>query len=206
MQAANTGWVAPSIHGELLKLGIEVSQATVSKYLLRTKKPRSQAWRTFLNNHTDSMAAMDSFTVPTASFRVLYVFIVLSHDRRRVVHFNATEHPTGRWTAQQIVEAFPFDSAPRYLLFRRSFIPLHEIFGLTRATAVFPAISIEIRSRRAGSPFSFGDGCWLATKAGKSATLICWYPSGRYPVIQASGWNALNALSLFDSYMQSKSV
>jgi transposase InsO family protein len=116
MQAANMGSGAPRIHGELLKLGIEVSQATISKYMLRSKKPPSQTWRTFLNNHADSAAAMDFFTVPTACFRVLYVFIVLSHDRRRVVHFNATEHPTGRWTAQQMVEAFPFNSAPRYLL------------------------------------------------------------------------------------------
>src|SRR5210317_281949 len=116
MQASNIGWGAPRIHGELLKLGIEVSQATVSKYMLRSKKPPSQTWRVFLNNHADCLAAMDFFTVPTARFRVLYVFIVLSHDRRRVVHFNATEHPTARWTAQQLVEAFPFDTAPRYLL------------------------------------------------------------------------------------------
>lgn len=116
MQAANIGWGAPRIHGELLKLGIEVSQATVSKYMLRSKKPPAQTWRAFLNNHAECVAAMDFFTVPTARFRVLYVFIVLSHDRRRVLHFNATHHPTARWTAQQLVEAFPFDSAPRYLM------------------------------------------------------------------------------------------
>ncbi|MDZ7781677.1 MAG: integrase core domain-containing protein [Halioglobus sp.] len=116
MQASNIGWGAPRIHGELLKLGIEVSQATVSKYMLWAKKPPSQTWRTFLNNHADCLAAMDFFTVPTARFRVLYVLLVLSHDRRRVVHFNVTEHPTARWTAQQLVEAFPFDTAPRYLL------------------------------------------------------------------------------------------
>jgi transposase InsO family protein len=115
MQASNIGWGAPRIHGELLKLGIEVSQATVSKYMIRSKKPPSQTWRAFLSNHEESLAAMDFFTVPTARFRVLYVFIVLSHDRRRVVHFNATEHPTAQWTAQQLVEAFPFDTAPRYL-------------------------------------------------------------------------------------------
>ena len=115
MQASNIGWGAPRIHGELLKLGIEVSQATVSKYMLRSKKPPSQTWRAFLNNHADCLAAMDFFTIPTARFRVLYVFIVLSHDRRQVVHFNATEHPTAQWTAQQLVEAFPFDTAPRYL-------------------------------------------------------------------------------------------
>ena len=115
MQASNIGWGAPRIHGELLKLGIEVSQATVSKYMIRSKKPPSQTWRAFLSNHEESLAAMDFFTVPTARFRVLYVFIVLSQDRRQIVHFNATEHPTAQWTAQQLVEAFPFDTAPRYL-------------------------------------------------------------------------------------------
>ena len=122
MQASNISWGAPRIHGELLKLGIEVSQATVSKYMLKSKKPPSQTWRTFLYNHADCLAAMDFFTVPTARFRVLYVFIVLSHDRRKVVYFNATEHPTADWTAQQLFEAFPFDSAPRYLLHDRDAI------------------------------------------------------------------------------------
>ncbi len=116
MQATNMGWGAPRIHGELLKLGIKVSQATVSKYMRHPNKPPSQTWGTFLSNHTECLAALDFFTVPTAGFRVLYVFIVLSHDRRQVVHFNVIEHPTAQWIAQQLVEAFPFDSAPRYLL------------------------------------------------------------------------------------------
>jgi transposase InsO family protein len=115
MQASNIGWGAPRIHGELLKLGIEVSEATVSKYMLRSKKPPSQTWRAFLNNHADCLAAIDFFTVPTARFRAFYVFIVLSHDRRQVIHFNATEHPTAQWPAQQLVKAFPFDTAPRYI-------------------------------------------------------------------------------------------
>ena len=116
MQSANIGWGAPRIHGELLKLGIEISQASVSKYMARYRKPPSQTWRTFLDNHVTDLVSIDFFTVPTATFRVLYVFIVLSHDRRKIVHFNVTEHPTAQWTAQQIVEAFPFDTAPRYLL------------------------------------------------------------------------------------------
>jgi putative transposase len=116
MQAANVGWGAPRIHGELLKLGIEISQATVSKYMARPQKPSSQTWRTFLENHADCIAGIDFFTVPTATFRILYVFIVLSHDRRHIMHFNVTAHPTAQWTAQQLVEAFPFDTAPRYLL------------------------------------------------------------------------------------------
>ncbi len=95
--------------------------------MLQSKKPPSQTWRTFLYNHADFVSAMDFFTaapaaVPTARFRVLYVFIVLSHDRRKVAHFNATEHPTTRWTAQQLVEAFPFDTAPRYFLHDRDAI------------------------------------------------------------------------------------
>jgi len=116
MQSANVGWGAPRIHGGLPKLGIEISQATVSKYMSRHRKPPSQNWRTFLNNHVTDLASIDFFTVPTATFRVLYVLIILSHDRRKIVHFNATTNPTAQWTAQQIVEAFPFDTAPRYLL------------------------------------------------------------------------------------------
>jgi hypothetical protein len=87
-----------------------------SKYMVHQQKPPSQTWRTFLENHADCMAGIDFFTVPTVTFRILYVFIVLSHDRRQVVHFNVTEHPAGQWAAQQLVQAFPFDSAPRYLL------------------------------------------------------------------------------------------
>ncbi len=88
----------------------------MGKYLRRHRKPPSQTWRTFLKNHMQQMASMDFFTAPTATFRVLFVFIVLSHDRRRIVHFNVTEHPTEKWTVQQIQEAFPWDEAPRYLI------------------------------------------------------------------------------------------
>ena len=116
MQSENIGWGAPRIHGELLKLGIEISQATISKYMVHRRKPPSQTWRTFLENHTDCLASIDFFTVPTATFRILYVFIILRHDRRHIVHFNVTAHPTAQWKAQQLIEAFPFDTAPRYLL------------------------------------------------------------------------------------------
>jgi transposase InsO family protein len=127
MQAANVGWGAPRIHGELLKLGIDISQATISRYMVRQQNPPSQTWRTFLENHADCIAGIDFFTVPTATFRVLYVFIVLSHDRRQVVHFNVTEHPTAQWTAQQLVEEFPYDSAPRYLLRDRDAIYAEKV-------------------------------------------------------------------------------
>ena len=94
MSQANFLWGAPRIHGELLKLGIQVAPSTVGKYLRRRRSPPSQTWRTFLTNHLEQMASMDFFTVPTATFRVLFVFIVLSHDRRRVMHFNVTDHPS----------------------------------------------------------------------------------------------------------------
>ncbi len=122
MSLANPLWGAPRIHGELLKLGLEVSQATVAKYMARGRKPPSQTWRTFLNNHLQQLVSTDFFVVPTVTFRVLYVFVVLAHDRRRLLHFNVTAHPTSEWTAQQIVEAFAWDKAPRYLLHDRDSI------------------------------------------------------------------------------------
>jgi putative transposase len=116
MAAANPLWGAPRIHGELLKLGIHVAERTVSRLLPKRRSPPSQTWRTFLNNHVRDLVSLDFFTVPTAGLRVLFVLVVLAHERRRVVHFNVTEHPTAHWTAQQIVDAFPDDTAPAYLL------------------------------------------------------------------------------------------
>jgi transposase InsO family protein len=117
MAVANPLWGAPRIHGELLKVGIEISERTVSNLMPRRKpKPPSQTWRTFLKNHMANMVSIDFFTVQTATFRVLFVLIVLSHSRRQVGHFNITSNPTARWTAQQIVEAFPWDTVPKYLL------------------------------------------------------------------------------------------
>ena len=112
MAHANPLWGAPRIHGELQKLGIEISQATVSKYLVRHRKPPSQTWRTFLTNHVQTLVAVDFFTVPTVMFKVLFVFVVLAHARRRVVHINVTDAPTAQWTTQQLAEAFPWDTAP----------------------------------------------------------------------------------------------
>jgi len=116
MALANPLWGSPRIHGELLKLGCEVSQRSVARLMPRRPKLRSQTWRTFLQNHLADLVSIDFFVVPTATFRVLYVFVVLLHHRRKVVHFNVTDSPTAAWTAQQIVEAFPNDPAPRYLL------------------------------------------------------------------------------------------
>ena len=112
----NPCWGAPRIHGELLKLGIDIGESSVSKYMVRSGKPPSQTWRTFLENHAQQLVSIDFFTVPTLRFQVLYVFLVLAHDRRRVLHFNVTAHPTAEWTGQQLREAFPFDQLPRYLL------------------------------------------------------------------------------------------
>src|SRR5215470_982649 len=116
MSRANPLWGAPRIHGELLKLGLTVSQATVSKYMVRPQRPPSQAWRTFLKNHAPDLIALDCFTVPTATFRVLFVLVVLTHSRRRLVHFNVTEHPTAEWTARQLLEACALEEGPRCLI------------------------------------------------------------------------------------------
>jgi transposase InsO family protein len=117
MAAANLSWGAPRIHGELLRLGFEVSERTVSNLMPRrsTTSEPSQTWRTFLKNHANT-CSIDFFTVPTAAFNILFVLVVLSHSRRKVVHFSATSNPTAEWTAQQIVEAFPWDTAPKYLM------------------------------------------------------------------------------------------
>ena len=112
----NVLWGAPRVHGELLKLGIEISQAAVSKYMMRHPGLPSQTWRTFLRNHLGCLASIDFFVVPTATFRLLFVFIVLQHQRRRILHFGVTTNPTTEWTSQQIREAFPWDTAPRYLI------------------------------------------------------------------------------------------
>jgi hypothetical protein len=117
MATANPLWGAPRIHGELLKLGIDVAERTVSRVMPMRRPEPSQTWRTFLANHIADLVSIDFFTVPTARLRVLFVLVILAHHhRRRVVHFNVTEHPTATWTAQQIVDAFPDDSAPSYLL------------------------------------------------------------------------------------------
>ena len=116
MCLANPLWGAPRIHGELLKLGIEVSEATVSKYMIRHRGPPSQSWRTFLQNHSKELISLDFFTVPTASFKVLFVLVILSNDRRRILHLNVTDHPTAAWTALQLFAACGVDDKPKYLV------------------------------------------------------------------------------------------
>jgi len=119
MATANPLWGAPRIHGELQKLGIAVSQSTVAKYMPRRDTPPSQTWRTFLANHVGQIVAADFIVVPTVTYRLLFVLVILAHDRRRIVHMAVIDHPTAAWTAQQLRNAFPDDLAPRYLLHDR---------------------------------------------------------------------------------------
>jgi hypothetical protein len=136
MAHANPRWGAPRIHGELLKLGIDLCQATVAKYMVRRRQPPSQTWRTFLQNHIGQIVAADFFVVPTATYRLLFVLVLLAHDRRRIRHVAVTAQPTAAWTAQQLRQAFPWDQAPRYLIHDRD----HAFDGL-EATAT--AMGIE---------------------------------------------------------------
>jgi len=107
---------SPRILGELSRIGVVIAKSTVEKYMIRSRKLPSPTWKAFLNNHINDIIAIDFFVVPTVRHRVLYVFLVLAHDRRRVLHFNVTSNPTAEWTAQQIVEAFPWELSARYLL------------------------------------------------------------------------------------------
>jgi len=142
----NPLWGAPRIHGELLKLGVQVSQATVAKYLARRVTPPSQAWRTFLANHVKQLVAADFFVVPTATYRLLFVLVLLAHDRRRIVHVAVTGHPTAAWTAQQFREAFPWDQAPQYLIHDRD-------LAFQALTATAKAMGIEVVRTAPRSPW-----------------------------------------------------
>jgi transposase InsO family protein len=122
MSTMNPLWGAPRIHGELQKLGISVSQSTVAKYMRRSRRPPSQTWQTFLTNHANQIMAADLFVVPTVTFRLLFVLVILAHDRRRIVHVAVTKHPTAAWTAQQLRNAFSEHETPPYLLHDRDSI------------------------------------------------------------------------------------
>ena len=130
MWRSNPTWGSPRIVGELHKIGIDVAKSTVEKYRPKGRKPSSPTWKAFLSNHAEHIVSCDSFTVPTANFKVLFVFILLAHERRRMLHFNITEHPTAKRTAQQIVDAFPWETAPRYLGIGTQFTARHFRTGL----------------------------------------------------------------------------
>ena len=116
MSIENPLWGAPRIHGELLKLGIDVSQTSVAKYIARRRAPPSQGWKTFLRNHADGIAAMDLFVVPTISFRLLYGLLIMGHGRRQILWFGVTAHPTAEWIANQLTQAFGWEQIPRYMI------------------------------------------------------------------------------------------
>jgi putative transposase len=141
MSRENHLWGAPRIHGELLKLGIDVGETSISKYMVRRRTPPSQTWRTFLESHVKNMVSVDFFTVPTIRFQILYVFLVLAHDRRRILHFAVTAHPTAEWTVQQLREAFPWDTAPRYLLRDRDRIFGQEFVAQVKAMGIKQVLS-----------------------------------------------------------------
>ena len=115
-ERGNPLWGAPRIHGELLKLGFEVAQSSVAKYMVKRCEPPSQGWRTFLRNHAPEIAAMDLFVAPTIGFDLLYVLVIMRLERRNLVWINVTSHPTAEWIARQVTEAFPWAEAPRYLI------------------------------------------------------------------------------------------
>jgi transposase InsO family protein len=116
MSIANPLWGAPRIHGELLKLGIDIGQTSVAKYMVRRRGPPSQGWNTFIRNHADGIAAMDLFVVPTISFRLLYGLLIMGHGRRKILWFGVTPHPTAEWIANQLTEACGWEQVPRYLI------------------------------------------------------------------------------------------
>jgi transposase InsO family protein len=136
MSIENPLWGAPRIHGELLKLGFEVAQSSVAKYMARRRGPPSQGWRTFLRNHAPDIAAMDLFVVPTIGFDLLYAFIIVRLDRRELVWVNVTANPTAEWIARQITQAFPWDETPRYLIRDRDRIYSAAVTGRLRAMGI----------------------------------------------------------------------
>src|SRR6267378_889744 len=140
MVVDNPTWGAPRIHGELLMLGFALCERTISRWMKRAPRDphRAKQWLTFVRNHREAIAAMDFFTAPTITFVVLYCFFVISHDRRRILHFNVTKHPTSLWIVQQLREAFPFGSAPRFVIFDRDAKYGLEVPAAVRSLMVNP--------------------------------------------------------------------
>ena len=140
MVRENSTWGAPRIHGELLMLGFDISERTISRWMKRAPRDPAPAkrWLAFLRNHREAIAAMDFFTVPTITFGVVYCFFVIAHDRRRILHLNTTTHPTSLWVVQQLREAFPFGSAPRFLLFDRDGKYGFEVPSAIRSLRITP--------------------------------------------------------------------
>src|SRR5712672_1728204 len=150
MSVDNPLWGAPRIHGELLKLGFEVAQSSVAKYMVKRCEPPSQGWRTFLRNHAPDIAAMDLFVAPTVGFDLLYVLVIIRLERRNLVWINVTSHPTAQWIARQVTEAFPWDEAPRYLIRDRD-----RVYGAV-VTHRLRAMGIRDKPIAPGSPWQNG--------------------------------------------------
>ena len=150
MSIDNPLWGAPRIHGELLKLGFEVAQSSVAKYMVKRRGPPSQGWRTYLHNHAPDIAAMDPFVVPTIGFDLLYAYIIVRLDRRELVWISVTTHPTAEWVARQITEAFPWNEAPRYMIRDRD-----RIYGAV-VTRRLRAMGIRDRPITPASPWQNG--------------------------------------------------
>jgi putative transposase len=140
MVAENATWGAPRVHGELLMLGFDVSERTISRWIRRAPRDPELAkrWLAFLKNHREAIAAMDFFTVPTVTFHLLYCFFVIGHDRRQILHFNVTRHPTSTWVIQQLREAFPYEVGPRFLIFDRDSKFSCEVAAAVRSLNVRP--------------------------------------------------------------------
>jgi hypothetical protein len=150
MSVENPLWGAPRIHGELLKLGFEVAQSSVAKYMVKRHGPPSQGWRSFLRNHAPDIAAMDLFVVPTLGFNLLYAFVIVRLDRRNLVWINVTTNPTAGWIARQLTEAFPWNEAPRYLVRDRD-----QVYGAI-VTRRLRAMGIRDKPIAPASPWQNG--------------------------------------------------
>jgi len=140
MVAENPTWGAPRIHGELTMLGFDVSERTILRWMRRAPRSPEPAkrWAVFLNNHREAIAAMDFFTMPTLTFGILYCFFVISHDRRRILHCSITQHPSSLWITQQLREAFPYDSSPKYLIFDRATNFNQEVISTVKTLGIEP--------------------------------------------------------------------
>ena len=168
MSVENPLWGAPRIHGELLKLGVEVAQSSVAKYMLKRGRPPGQEWRTFLHNHAPEIAAMDLFVVPTIGFKLLYGFVVVRIYRRDLVCINVTAHPTAEWVARQITEAFPWKEAPRYMVRDRD-----RIYGAV-VTRRLRAMGIRDKPTAPASPWQNGFAERLIGSIRRECTSLSW--------------------------------
>src|SRR3981081_2883169 len=160
MSLANRLWGAPRIHGELLKLGIEVAQSTVAKYMARRGRGPSQTWKSFVHNHVSGIGAMDFLVVPTINFRLLFVLVILQHERRRLISLSVTDHPTAEWIARQITEAFPWDEAPDYMVRDRD-----GPYGQA-VTKRLAAMGIDELVKRGTAVFRRRRGSWCNARCG----------------------------------------